>query len=134
MNNQVKEFLKKASEDDVLSKKMEALSGVKDREEVRRKAAEIAKEAGFEISPEDFETDGEKMDDAEVADITGGWSICVCVTGGGGKEDEDGTVCVCVESGGGFRKDGPNQRCMCLFYGFGKDANVYFCGLDGTSP
>jgi predicted ribosomally synthesized peptide with nif11-like leader len=132
MNNQVKEFLKKASEDDVLSKKMEALSGVKDREEVRRKAAEIAKEAGFEISPEDFETD-EKMDDAEVADITGGWSICACVTGGGGKEDADGTTCACLEAGFGLRKDNGNQRCMCVFYGFGKDSNLADCGGEGTS-
>lgn len=121
MNDQAREFLKKASEDETLSSKLKAFSGITDRTEAVEKAAEIAQEAGFTVSPEDFEPDEGKMDDAEVANVAGGWRECVCVLLGGGDGDKDGKACVCVVGGGGLRRDNDEARCECVAGGLGDE-------------
>ena len=53
MNEQLKGFLKKASEDGPLKEELGALAGLPEEERAERAAA-IAREAGFDVSVEDF--------------------------------------------------------------------------------
>ncbi|MEA4853246.1 MAG: Nif11-like leader peptide family RiPP precursor [Christensenella sp.] len=120
MTDKFKSFLKKVNEDEALFKKMEALQGETDRKTVIEKTIEIAKEAGIALSPADFEAGDGEMDDAEMQAVSGGWCKCVCVTGGGGKEDAQGGVCACVLEGAGMRKGSSLIfRCACVIGGYG---------------
>lgn len=122
MTENLKDFLKKASENEELQKKLESLKDEKDMEKIIGQTVKIARDAGFGLSDSDFRT--EKMDDEEMAQVSGGWKICFCIAGGGGKEDADGCMCFCIEGGAGERKDSTNNRCICVHYGFGKDSNL----------
>ena len=125
MTDKFKEFLKKVNEDEALFKKMEALQGETDRKTVIEKTIEIAKEAGYALSPADFEADDGGMDDAEMQAVSGGWTTCVCPVGGGGKEDAQGGVCACVIQGMGTRKDHKSRfRCLCMVGGYGYDYDI----------
>ena len=134
MTEKLKTFLKKVNGDEAFFKKMEALQAETDRETVIEKTIEIAKEAGFALSPADFEAGDEEMDDAEMQAVSGGWKACMCVAGGGGKEDAQGDVCACVIAGGGFRKDNGESRCFCLLAGDGYDGGSYTCTKNGMPP
>lgn len=123
MTDQVKEFMIKASEDKDLSSKLEQLKDEKDRERMFARAAEIAREAGFNVSAEDFRITEGEMNDKEMSEVAGGWQKCYCVEGGGGKADSDGKVCACVLSGWGERKDNNNLRCECFNFGYGDNSN-----------
>ena len=127
MTDKFKNFLKKVNGDEALFKKMEALQGETDRKTVIEKTIEIAKEAGFALSPADFEADAGEMDDAEMQAVSGGWTTCVCPVGGGGKEDKDGNLCVCVAAGMGVRKDNNDPRCACPIIGYGYDDDLKLC-------
>ena len=120
MTDKFKNFLKKVNGDEALFKKMEALQAETDRETVIEKTIEIAKEAGYALSPADFEAVDGEMDDAEMQAVSGGWTKCVCVAGGGGKEDAEGGVCACVLEGAGMRKGSSLIfRCACVIGGYG---------------
>lgn len=124
MTDRAKEFLKKASQDKALGAKLEGLKIEKDPEKTIAGAVRIAREAGYELSPEDFSLQEGRMTDEEIVDVAGGWQTCVCVMGGGGKADEDGTACVCVLYGFGMRRDDTKKtRCECINGGFGKNWN-----------
>ena len=134
MTENLKVFLKKVNGDEAFFKKMEALQAETDRETVIEKTIEIAKEAGIALTPADFEADDGEMDDAEMQAVSGGWKVCMCVAGGGGKEDAQGNVCACVIAGGGFRKDNGESRCFCLLAGDGYDGSSYTCTKNGMPP
>ena len=53
MNEQLKDFLKKASEDESIKDELKALEGLS-AEENAEQAAAIARKAGFDLSAEDF--------------------------------------------------------------------------------
>ena len=53
MNEQLKDFLKKASEDESIKDELKALEGLS-AEENAEQAAAIAQKAGFDLSAEDF--------------------------------------------------------------------------------
>ena len=131
MTEKLKTFLKKVNGDEAFFKKMEALQAETDRETVIEKTIEIAKEAGFALSPADFEAGDGEMDDGEMQAVSGGWTKCVCVAGGGGTADKDGGTCACVVAGVGMRKDNNNARCGCPLIGYGYDYNIEDCKAMG---
>lgn len=65
MNEQLKGFLKKASEDGPLKEELGALAGLPEEERAERAAA-IAREAGFDVSVEDFAPVETELDDDEL--------------------------------------------------------------------
>ena len=131
MTKEFRDFLKKANEDPAVFKKMEALQNETDHQKVMEQTIAIAKAEGFALTPADFEAGEGEMDDAEMRAVSGGWCKCVCVAGGGGKEDADGATCVCAVAGVGLRKDNDGSRCICPMVGYGYDANIPPCELMG---
>ena len=122
MTNNLKEFMKKAAEDKELFSKLEALNQEQDNDVIIKKTIEIANKANFTLTPADFKASEEELDDEELNAVAGGWKKCVCIAGGGGKEDSDGNTCGCVAAGLGTRKDnGDLLRCLCYAVGYGKD-------------
>ncbi len=120
MNEKLKDFLKYASESDEIAKKFEEVKDETDKGKVIEFAIKEAKAHGFELTESDFAH--AEMDDDELDAVSGGWSTCVCVIGGGGSEDDDGSQCVCFLDGVGCRKDNPTRlRCSCMFGGHGFD-------------
>ncbi len=134
MTNELKRFLKKVNEDGELLEKMNGLQKETDRAKVVEKTVAIAREAGFYLTEADFEASEGEMDDLEMQAVSGGWRECICVAGGGGKEDAQGDVCACVVAGGGFRKDNGNSRCFCLVAGEGYDGRSFECTTNGMPP
>ncbi|MEA4853249.1 MAG: hypothetical protein VB082_03100 [Christensenella sp.] len=143
MTEEAKKFLMLAGTKESICKKMDELhreingadaegatiSEIRDK--VVKRTVAIAKEAGFALSPADFEADDGEMDDAEMQAVSGGWYKCVCVAGGGGTADKDGGTCACIVAGVGMRKDNNNARCGCPMIGYGYDANIPPCDLMG---
>ena len=65
MNEQLKDFLKKASEDESIKDELKALEGLS-AEENAEQAAAIAQKAGFDLSAEDFAPSSAELDLAGV--------------------------------------------------------------------
>lgn len=100
MTNAGRAFLKKASQDEVLGRKIAALCGETNQSKVIRQILVIAREEGFSLAEKDFLMT-EEMDDAEMAAIAGGMrSKCECHIAGFGMGD-GGDVCPCVIVGMG---------------------------------
>ena len=139
MTEEAKKFLMIAGTKEAICKKMDELhreingadaegatiSEIRDK--VVKRTVEIAQEEGFALTQADFEADDGEMDDAEMRAVSGGWCKCVCVAGGGGKEDKDGNLCVCVAAGMGVRKDNNDPRCACPIIGYGYDDDLKLC-------
>lgn len=66
MNEQLKDFLKKASEDESIKDELKALEGLS-AEENAEQAAAIARKAGFDLSAEDFAPSSAELDEDELA-------------------------------------------------------------------
>ena len=90
MNEQLKGFLKKASEDGPLKEELGALAGLPEEERAERAAA-IAREAGF---------------DDELNVVAGGGYACCCRQTGTGLMDDRPVLCDCPREGTGAWTDG----------------------------
>lgn len=87
----------------------------------------LVREYGVEITEADFRPTpaGGEVSDSELEAVAGGGK-CVCVAGGGGKEDASHGTCACVVGGCGLRKDTDQWNlqhdCKCPLLGSGKGA------------
>lgn len=93
MNEQLKDFLKKASEDESIKDELKALEGLS-AEENAEQAAAIAQKAGFDLSAEDFAPSSAELDEDELGAVAGG-EACCCQYTGLGLVDDRGAVCEC---------------------------------------
>ena len=100
MNEQLKGFLKKASEDGPLKEELGALAGLPEEERAERAAA-IAREAGFDVSVEDFAPAEAELDDDELNVVAGGGYACCCRQTGTGLMDDRPVLCDCPREGTG---------------------------------
>ena len=75
MNEQLKDFLKKASEDESIKDELKALEGLS-AEENAEQAAAIAQKAGFDLSAEDFAPSSAELDEDELGAVAGGEACC----------------------------------------------------------
>ena len=105
MNEQLKGFLKKASEDGPLKEELGALAGLPEEERAERAAA-IAREAGFDVSVEDFAPVETELDDDELNVVAGGSYACCCRQTGTGLMDDRPVLCDCPREGTGAWTDG----------------------------
>ena len=105
MNEQLKGFLKKASEDGPLKEELGALAGLPEEERAERAAA-IAREAGFDVSVEDFAPVETELDDDELNVVAGGSYACCCRQTGTGLMDDRPVLCDCPREGTGAWIDG----------------------------
>ena len=135
MTNQVKKFIKKINSDQALKAKFQALVQ-EDQKEIDRdafiteKVLPLAKEAGYDLTAEDFKTDDPasgEISDAELAAVAGGGGCGCSVAGGGGGTDADdsntyGCACVMYGQGGDGRIEDFN--CICALGGVGSDEGV----------
>lgn len=103
MNEQLKDFLKKASEDESIKDELKALEGLS-AEENAEQAAAIAQKAGFDLSAEDFAPSSAELDEDELGAVAGG-EACCCQYTGLGLVDDRGAVCECPTTGTGIRRD-----------------------------
>ena len=122
MNDNLKEFLRKASADDALFAEMQSLEGEADKKATVARAIELAKGVGIELTDADFEVPESELDAKELEAVAGGWTECACVVGGGGSKDEDGKTCVCILGGQGDAQGSGGRRCLCVNAGWGYDA------------
>ena len=105
MNEQLKGFLKKASEDGPLKEELGALAGLPEEERAERAAA-IAREAGFDVSVEDFAPVETELDDDELNVVAGGSYACFCRQTGTGLMDDRPVLCDCPREWTGAWTDG----------------------------
>lgn len=114
MSENLQKFLEIVSENEELRDKLNA---------VTQKSAviEIAKEAGYELTEDDFGPSVSEVSDEELDDVVGGskGKVCACMVGGGGKAGSGGKTCACVAYGQGDHQDG-RIRCLCSFAGTGQ--------------
>ena len=103
MNEQLKDFLKKASEDESIKDELKALEGLS-AEENAEQAAAIARKAGFDLSAEDFAPSSAELDEDELGAVAGG-EACCCQYTGLGLVNDRGAVCECPTTGTGIRRD-----------------------------
>ena len=103
MNEQLKDFLKKASEDESIKDELKALEGLS-AEENAEQAAVIAQKAGFDLSAEDFASSSAELDEDELGAVAGG-EACCCQYTGLGLVNDRGAVCECPTTGTGIRRD-----------------------------
>ena len=103
MNEQLKDFLKKASEDESIKDELKALEGLS-AEENAEQAAVIAQKAGFDLSAEDFAPSSAELDEDELGAVSGG-EACCCQYTGLGLVNDRGAVCECPTTGTGIRRD-----------------------------
>ena len=68
MRENVNRFLEKAAADQTLAEKLAAL-----QEQYFAQLVTLAKEYGFELTPEDFAESVSPMGDAELEAVSGGW-------------------------------------------------------------
>lgn len=119
MNESMRDFLKKASEDETLRAKLNALAGLP-QDEIAQKAAAIAHETGFDLEPEDFASKNTELDADELDAVAGGHGDCYCAGGGGGADEGTGTTCACVLAGGGKNSGEVGEKtCVCVGGGSG---------------
>ena len=126
MNEQVKAFLAKASEDEVLKVKLDALADLP-KDEVAEKVAAVAREAGFDLAAEDFHPASAELDASELDAVAGGTHACWCDWSGWGAGGDGGDVCSCSASGSGQYEGGRQPegsawltRCFCSMDGGGE--------------
>ena len=108
MNEQLKDFLKKASEDESIKDELKALEGLS-AEENAEQAAAIARKAGFDLSAEDFAPSSAELDEDELGAVAGG-EACCCQYTGLGLVNDRGAVCECPTTGTGIRRYGRDLR------------------------
>ncbi len=114
MNENLKKFLEKVSEDKALAEKVNANNDP---------AALIAlsKELGVELTEADLKKPVEELSDDELDTVAGGGDVsCACAMGGGGTKDTNDKTCACVLAGVGYSRHG-SERCLCGFAGYGYD-------------
>lgn len=125
MTNQVKEFIKKINSDQALKTKFQALVQENQKEIDRdafiaEKVLPLAKEAGYDLTAEDFKTDDPafgEISDTELAAVAGG--------GGGTDADDSNTYgCACVMYGQGGDGRIEDFNCICALGGVGSDEGV----------
>ncbi len=115
MTQKAKEFAKYLSENPTVADELNAKSGgtEKDMDII----LQCAKEQGFELTAEDFETSNEELSKEELASVAGGGD-CLCILGGGGTSSgESDAVCACVGYGQGGSTYDP--KCVCMAAGAG---------------
>lgn len=110
MTENMKNFLKKVSEDKALAEKI----GKLDKAEL----IALAKEMGIVLTEEDFKAREGELNEDELDAVAGG-SECACAVGGGGTADGDCPACACVVAGLGNDEKG-YCRCVCPVGGYGK--------------
>lgn len=114
MNENLKLFLEKVSQDEELSKKVSS-------EADPQALVAIAKEMGIALTADDFKKPVEELDDDDLDAVAGGSDVsCACAMGGGGTKDSNDKTCACVLAGAGYSKSG-RERCLCGFAGYGYD-------------
>ena len=114
MNENLKKFLEKVSEDRALAEKVGA-------EKDPQALIALAKEMGFELTAADLERPAEELSDDELDTVAGGGDVsCACAMGGGGTKDSNDKTCACVLAGAGYSTQG-RERCVCGFAGYGYD-------------
>ena len=77
---------------------------------------------GCELTEADFVQPEGEVSEAEMDAVVGGYKRCVCIIGGGGKEDSEGDVCACVAMGMGLSKVDGETRCVCHSAGTGYES------------
>lgn len=129
MTDQAKEFIKKVNSDQALYEKFKALVPEDQKDSDREaiisdKIVPFAKEAGYDLSAEDFKTDGPasgEISDEELEAVAGGGG-CLCEEKGAGMGADDYTNCIyfcgCTAAGVG---EYSGKNCMCTGYGEGWD-------------
>lgn len=95
MNENLKEFLRKAAEDPAW---IEQNKDIEDKDEAIAAAVAKAAELGIPLTEADFEAPDEELSEDELAAVAGG-TKCSCAVGGGGTDDGYGDVCACVVVG-----------------------------------
>ena len=114
MNENLKKFLEKVSEDKALAEKVSA-------EKDPAALIPLAKEMGIELTEADLKKPVEELSDDELDTVAGGGDVsCACAMGGGGTKDANDKTCACVLAGVGYAKD-KSERCLCGFAGYGYD-------------
>lgn len=93
MNEQLKDFLKKASEDESIKDELKALEGLSAEENAEQ-----------DLSAEDFAPSSAELDEDELGAVAGG-EACCCQYTGLGLVDDRGAVCECPTTGTGIRRD-----------------------------
>lgn len=113
MNERAREFLKNASADEGLRGKLDALAGLPVGE-LAEKTAAVAREAGFDLEPEDFAPADTELDEDELNAIAGGYVGEMC------EESGDGYIpCTCtIEGWGEVLHDGWASELYCVSFGF----------------
>ena len=131
MTENMKNFLKKVTEDKELGKKVSKLNN--------EELIALASGLGIALTEADFVQAESALSEDELAAIHGGrdeqdWADfnncsgtngqqdCFCAAGGGGQADENGDTCVCVLYGQGGR--GSGQTCTCPVIGVGNDDDI----------
>lgn len=114
MNENMKNFLKKMSENAALAEKAAKLE--------KADLIALAKELGLELTEADFAASEGEIAADELETVSGGYQRCVCLYGGGGKKDEDGAACGCVVAGAGISNHDGEARCICAAAGTGYES------------
>ena len=114
MNENLKKFLEKVSEDKALAEKVSA-------EKDPAALIPLAKEMGIELTEADLKRPVEELSDDELDTVAGGSDVsCACAMGGGGTKDTNDKTCACVLAGVGYDVN-KAERCLCGFAGYGYD-------------
>lgn len=114
MNENLKKFLEKVSEDKALAEKVNANNDP-------AALITLAKELGVELTEADLKKPVEELSDDELDTVAGGSDVsCACAMGGGGTKDTNDKTCACVLAGVGYDRHG-RERCLCGFAGYGYD-------------
>ena len=95
MTENLKKFLEEAGKNEELKAKLAAQT---DKDTMVDKAVEIAKEYGFVLTAEDFQTaEGEAVSEDELKQVTGGDHVefCDCF-----RQGNTGRICYCYMVGG----------------------------------
>ncbi|MBQ8639637.1 MAG: Nif11-like leader peptide family RiPP precursor [Lachnospiraceae bacterium] len=114
MTENMKNFLKKVSEDKTLAEKVGKLE--------KAELIALAKELGIELTEADLAQEEGEISENEMDAVVGGYKRCVCIAGGGGKKDSEGDVCACVGAGVGLSKVDGEARCVCATAGTGYES------------
>ena len=127
MNESLKAFLSRASEDDELKKRIgEAMD--KDVETSSEAVAALAREAGFDMSAEDVRElcrgGREEIDEEELSQVVGGGG-----SGTGQVVYKD--YCWCVFEGEGEFRGNSYKHCTCSWDGTGETTGIHRLVPDG---
>lgn len=124
MVEQLKAFIRQASENEELAARVKQVAEIDDVQGRYEALAQIAQDAGFEVTAGDFEAASSpdsgdqtgELDESELAAVVGGMANneCSCLFGGGGD----------------FSHEGLYEHCACPVCGEGTG---WFCSNDGSS-